>query len=90
MLRIVCGQIVFKTGKLSSIMSNKFIRQFGENVRKARDDMGISQEELAHRANLHRTQISLIERGKRSPRLDTIEQLAKALEIQPAKLIPGL
>lgn len=71
-------------------MSKKFIRQFGENVRKARGDMGISQEELAHRADLHRTQISLIERGQRTPRLDTIERLAKALEIQPYQLIPPI
>jgi transcriptional regulator with XRE-family HTH domain len=71
-------------------MSTKFIRQFGENVRNARESLGISQEELAYRADLHRTQISLIERGQRTPRLDTIEQLAKALQIQPSKLIPSL
>lgn len=71
-------------------MSEKFIRQFGENVRDVRKEKGISQEELAHRAHLHRTQISLIERGMRTPRLDTIELLARALEIQPAKLIPNI
>ena len=71
-------------------MSRRFIRQFGENVRKVREKVGISQEELAHRADLHRTQISLIERGQRTPRLDTIEQLAKALQIQPKELMPTL
>ena len=69
-------------------MSKKFIKEFGENVRNAHENLSISQEELAHRANLHRTQISLIERGQRTPQ--TFEQLAKALEIQPAKLVPNL
>jgi len=48
----------------------------------------MSPRPLAHAAGLHRTHISLIERGRRSVRLETIEALAKALEVQPAKLMP--
>lgn len=63
-------------------------KQFGENVRKYRMMRKLSQEELSHRAELHRTQISLIESGKRCPRLDTIYKLATALNIKPDKLLP--
>lgn len=50
----------------------------------------MSQEELADAADLHRTHISLIERGQRSVRLETIERLATALQVQPADLMPQI
>jgi transcriptional regulator with XRE-family HTH domain len=49
-----------------------------------------SQESLADAAARHRTHISLIERGQRSVRLETIERLALALRIQPAELMPPI
>lgn len=63
-------------------------KQFGKNVRRYRNMRKLSQEELANRAELHRTQITLIENGKRCPRLDTIYKLASALQIKPEKLLP--
>ena len=45
-------------------------------------------EALTDAAGLHRTHISLIERGQRSARLETIEQLAVALRVQPGELMP--
>jgi len=71
-------------------MPEKLIIQFGNRVKRLRINKGLSQEELAYLADLHRTQISLIERGKRCPRLDTIFKLAKALEVNPIKLIKNL
>ena len=53
---------------------------FGEIVRRRRIELEISQEELAHRANLHRTFISHLERGKKSPTLTTIVVLIAALD----------
>lgn len=50
----------------------------------------MSQKDLAQEAGLHRTHISLIERGQRSARLETIEQLALALGVQPAELMPRI
>ena len=67
-----------------------FARQFGERVRKARIRRGMSQEALADAAGLHRTHISLIERGLRSVRIETIERLALGLRVQPANLMPRL
>lgn len=67
-----------------------FKRRFGEQVQELRLDSGLSQEALADAAGLHRTHISLIERGKRSVRLETIEQLARALNVQPSTLMPEI
>lgn len=68
----------------------RFTARFGEKVRAARRARGISQEALADAARLHRTHISLIERGRRSVRLETVERLARALRVQPADLMPTL
>ncbi|HCD05063.1 MAG: transcriptional regulator [Alcaligenaceae bacterium] len=63
---------------------------FGEQLRAARLAIGISQEELAHRAGLDRTYISSCERGKRNISLETIVRLAKALNLPPSQLLSGL
>lgn len=49
--------------------------------------MGISQEELAHRADVHRTYCSDIERGTRNPSLDIIERFAIALNVKAGSLL---
>ena len=56
-------------------------KQFGAAVRFHRDHLGISQEELAGRAGLHRTYISDVERGARNVSLESIHRLADALEV---------
>jgi transcriptional regulator with XRE-family HTH domain len=58
-------------------------RRFAETLREARENAGISQEQLAERAGLHRTYISQLERGLKSPSLDVIVSLAKGLRITP-------
>lgn len=60
---------------------------FGQLLRELRSQAGITQEELAHRSGLHHTYISLLERGLKSPSLDVIESLARALEKRPYQLI---
>jgi transcriptional regulator with XRE-family HTH domain len=64
--------------------------RFAANLRTARTKAGISQEELGHRCDLHRTEISLLERAGREPRLATIVKLAGALETTPAELCEGI
>jgi CheY-like chemotaxis protein/DNA-binding XRE family transcriptional regulator len=56
-------------------------KQFGAAVRFHRDQLDISQEELAGRAGLHRTYISDVERGARNVSLESIHRLADALEV---------
>lgn len=64
--------------------------RFAINLRKARQKKGISQEELGFRCELHRTEISLLERGGREPRLGTIVKLAGSLDTTPAQLCEGV
>ena len=64
--------------------------RFAANLRRARTAAGISQEELGNRCDLHRTEISLLERAGREPRLGTIVKLAGALETTPGDLCAGI
>lgn len=64
--------------------------RFAANLRQARTRAGISQEELGKRCELHRTEISLLERAGREPRLGTLVKLAGALETTPAELCAGV
>lgn len=60
---------------------------FGQNVRRIRNEVGLSQEELAFRAKLHRTYISSVERGARNVSLENIFAIAEALEVAPGDLL---
>ena len=62
------------------------VKIFGQNVKKYRQKLKISQEELADRSNLHRTYISAIECFRRSIALENIQRIADALEIETYKL----
>jgi transcriptional regulator with XRE-family HTH domain len=64
--------------------------RFAINLRKARKRKAISQEELGFRCDLHRTEISLLERGGREPRLGTIVKLAGSLDTTPEQLCEGV
>jgi len=58
----------------------------GMAIKTQRASLGISQEELAHRAGLHRTYVSDLERGVRNPSVASIEKIARALELSVSKL----
>jgi transcriptional regulator with XRE-family HTH domain len=64
--------------------------RFAINLRKARAEAGISQEELGYMCDLHRTEVSLLERAGREPRLATIVKLAGALKTPPSELCAGI
>ncbi len=65
--------------------------QLGSNLRRRRREAGLSQERLAELCDLHRTEIGLLERGERSPRLDTLVTLARGLELSsPCDLLDGI
>lgn len=68
---------------------SKLRRIVADNVRRLRVELGMSQEQLAAEAGLHRTYVGAIERAERNLSLDNIERLALALGVQPpALLIP--
>ncbi len=56
--------------------------KFGERVREIRKEKNLSQEELAHKADLHRTYIGMIERAEKNITLINIEKIANALDIE--------
>jgi transcriptional regulator with XRE-family HTH domain len=60
--------------------------RFGRNVRSLREAAGISQDEFADMAGIHRTYISGIERGKRAPTIIVVEKIAVALGVDPGVL----
>jgi transcriptional regulator with XRE-family HTH domain len=66
--------------------------RLAKNVRRIRVAAGMSQEELGAKARpaLHRTEISLIERGKRDVRVSTLLRLGRALKVDPAELLDGI
>ncbi len=64
--------------------------QFAHNLRTLRTQAGFSQERLAFACQLHRTEISLLERGEREPRLSTLVRLAEGLGVRPAALLDGI
>jgi len=57
------------------------LKVFANNLRKYRNQLGLSQESFAEKAGLHRTYISAVECGKRSIALENIQKIADALEI---------
>ena len=61
--------------------------KFGERVREYRKEKGLSQEELAYKADLHRTYIGMIERAEKNITLLNIEKIANALGVNIKDLI---
>ena len=66
------------------------LKSFGQLIHERRKALGISQEELAFRADLDRTYVSGLERGVRNPSLTAIVKVATGLGITTDKLLKGL
>lgn len=62
-------------------------KRFGDVIRELRQKNGVSQEKLGFDSGLHRTYISLIERGVKSPSLRTIFQISRALKVKSSVLL---
>ena len=58
-----------------------------KNMRRLRAVRELSQEELAHESGINRTYLSSVERSERNVSIDNIERIAKALRIEPWKLL---
>lgn len=63
------------------------IKIFGNNVKRYRLKMGLSQEKFAELCNLHRTYISDIECFQRNVSLESVQKIAEAIQIEPYKLL---
>jgi transcriptional regulator with XRE-family HTH domain len=60
---------------------------FAANVRRRRLELGLSQEELAEAAGVHRTYVGMLERGEKNVTIYNIERIALALHVEPASLL---
>jgi transcriptional regulator with XRE-family HTH domain len=76
--------------RLHSSKKSSIEELFGDVLKQLRDEKGISQEELGFESGYHRTYISMLEGGKKSPSLKTILQLAKALDVTPSDIMNRL
>ena len=63
--------------------------QFGRNLRSERRRAGLTQEQLAHAASVHPSEVSRLECAQRDPRLSTIVRLADALGVPARQLVDG-
>jgi transcriptional regulator with XRE-family HTH domain len=68
-------------------MKNNILKTFASNIKALRKQKGWSQEELARRAELHRTYIGSIERNERNVSLLNVERIANAFGVKPRELI---
>lgn len=59
----------------------------GEELKQAREAVQLTQEELAQRAGVHRTYVSLLERDRKSPTLDVLFRLCRAIGVRPSVLL---
>jgi len=67
--------------------TNNILKKFGNKVKTLRLEKGWTQEELARRADLHRTYIGSIERYERNVSLLNVERIAKALSVNIKDLL---
>jgi transcriptional regulator with XRE-family HTH domain len=68
-------------------MNNSLAKVFGEVLKELRDEVGISQENLAYESELDRSFISMLERGLRIPSIATVFQISKVLRKTPSQII---
>lgn len=76
-----------KESHTQDIQGNSLEKAFGLVLRRLHQGRGLSQEALGFESGYHRTYISLLERGRKSPSLQTLFNLSRALKIDPAELI---
>ena len=68
-------------------MEGDLQQAFGRNLRRYRNDRGLSQEAFARVLRVHRTYMGALERGERNLTLQSVERIAKRLKIEPLELL---
>jgi transcriptional regulator with XRE-family HTH domain len=71
----------------SLVAGHTVAAMFGEELKKAREAAGLTQEELAFKAEVHRTYVSLLERNRKSPTLDVLFRLSQAVGLSASRLV---
>jgi transcriptional regulator with XRE-family HTH domain len=71
-------------------MENQARKKLGSNIKQIRLELELSQEQLAEKADLHRTYVGAVERGERNISLNNILAIARALGISASQLLEGV
>ncbi|MHA1875466.1 MAG: helix-turn-helix domain-containing protein [Promethearchaeota archaeon] len=71
------------------VMKKDILIKFGKKVRNERTRLGLSQEQLASRAKVHRTYIGMIERAEKNITLENIGKVARALNLKLSDFFKG-
>lgn len=87
---LVCRTIVSTVLVSNKGMTSKIAVKFGNKVRAERTKQGLSQEQLASRAGVHRTYVGMIERGEKNITLENIAKIAGALNIALSDLVRSI
>jgi transcriptional regulator with XRE-family HTH domain len=74
-------------GRRSAYETRTIVAAFARRLRETRAASGLTQERLALRSGLHRTEISKLDRGMTDPRLSTIVRLARGLDVPTSALV---
>jgi transcriptional regulator with XRE-family HTH domain len=67
--------------------TQKVLQELGKQIRERRKTLNMTSEKLAWSIDVSKSQLSCIERGLHSPRIDTIIKIAKGLDIHPLELL---
>ncbi len=62
-------------------------KQLGKNIKKAREQSGLTQEQVADKAGIHTNYFARLERGEQTPSFEVLEAVAKALKVTQAELV---
>jgi DNA-binding XRE family transcriptional regulator len=84
------GRVVGATLRDCGASEMDIAAHFGANLAHCRKLAKLSQEELAVRAELHRTAVGQLERGERVARVDTLVKLAGSLGVPPGEVLKGI
>lgn len=75
---------------MSDVSETKLLKAFGKRVAEIRRARGLTQEQLAEKADVTPLSIAFIEQGRRWPRIATLYKLARCLNISPAEFLKGV
>jgi transcriptional regulator with XRE-family HTH domain len=75
---------------MSDVSEPKLLKAFGKRVAEIRRARGLTQEQLAEKADVTPLSIAFIEQGRRWPRIATLYKLARCLDISPSEFLKGL
>ena len=75
---------------MSDPAESKLLKTFGKRVADIRRTRGLTQEQLAEKANITPLSIAFIEQGRRWPRLSTLNKLAKCLDVSASEFLKGI